>query len=308
MMWVKKQERQGSGMARIRRHPGRFIVLGILLCLAVCTGILLYRSKYCLTEAQYTIQSDKIISPVRVVQLTDLHNSTFGRDNETLAELVALAQPDLIFITGDLLNANVERTDIATGVITKLSAIAPVYVSLGNHETEYLERYGTDLIPLYQDAGATVLEQDYMDVTVHGQNLRIGGLYSYCLSWRYLDSGGADPAECAFLSEFQDTDAYTMLLCHMPVCWIQGNSLEDWDVDCVFSGHIHGGQIILPGIGGVYAPDMGWFPGRLRGLYPSADGTSTVVLSSGLGNTEWIPRFHNVPEIVTVDFLPEPAA
>ena len=130
-------------------------------------------------------------------------------------------------------------------IITKLSAIAPVYVSLGNHETEYLERYGTDLIPLYQDAGATVLEQDYVDVTVHGQNLRIGGLYSYCLSWRYLDSGGADPAECAFLSEFQDTDAYTMLLCHMPVCWIQGNSLEDWDVDCVFSGHIHGGQIVF---------------------------------------------------------------
>lgn len=308
MMWDEKQERQGSEMARIRRHPGRYIALGILLCLAVCTGILLYRSKYCLTEAQYTIQSDKITSPVRVVQLTDLHNSTFGRDNEKLAELVAQAQPDLIFITGDLLNANVERTDIATGIITKLSAIAPVYVSLGNHETEYFERYGTDLIPLYQDAGATVLEQDYVDVTVNGQNLRIGGLYSYCLSWRYLDSGGADPAECAFLSEFQDTDAYTMLLCHMPVCWIQGNSLEDWDVDCVFSGHIHGGQIILPGIGGVYAPDMGWFPGRLRGLYPSADGTSTVVLSSGLGNTEWIPRFHNVPEVVTVDSLPEPAA
>lgn len=158
-------------MARIRRHPGRYIALGILLCLAVCTGILLYRSKYCLTEAQYTIQSDKITSPVRVVQLTDLHNSTFGRDNEKLAELVAQAQPDLIFITGDLLNANVERTDIATGIITKLSAIAPVYVSLGNHETEYFERYGTDLIPLYQDAGATVLEQDYVDVTVNGQNL-----------------------------------------------------------------------------------------------------------------------------------------
>ena len=187
-------------MARIRRHPGRFIVLGILLCLAVCTGILLYRSKYCLTEAQYTVQSDKITSPVRVVQLTDLHNSTFGRDNEKLAELVAQAQPDLIFITGDLLNANVERTDIATGIITKLSAIAPVYVSLGNHETEYLERYGTDLIPLYQDAGATVLEQDYVDVTVHGQNLRIGGLYSYCLSWRYLDRwGSGSGGVCVFV-------------------------------------------------------------------------------------------------------------
>ena len=256
----------------------------------------------------YTLQSAEISAPIRIVQLTDLHNSAFGTGNQTLVDLVAKQQPDLIFITGDLLNANTQRTDIATNLISDLCEIAPVYVSQGNHETEYLERYGTDLTPRYQAAGATVLEKEYVDVTVNGQKLRIGGIYGYCQPPKYFATGEADSEEYTFLTDFQNTDAYTMLLCHMPLCWLQGSSLEDWDIDCVFSGHIHGGQIILPGGCGVYAPDMGWFSGKLRGVYTSSDGSSSLVLSAGLGNTEWVPRFHNVPEIVTVDLLPESAA
>lgn len=297
-----------SVMQRMRRHPGRVIALGIFLCLLIIVGILLYRSKYCLKNTMYTLQSAEISAPIRIVQLTDLHNSAFGTGNQTLVDLVAKQQPDLIFITGDLLNANTQRTDIATNLISDLCEIAPVYVSQGNHETEYLERYGTDLTPRYQAAGATVLEKEYVDVTVNGQKLRIGGIYGYCQPPKYFATGEADSEEYTFLTDFQNTDAYTMLLCHMPLCWLRGSSLEDWDIDCVFSGHIHGGQIILPGGCGVYAPDMGWFPGKLRGVYTSSDGSSSLVLSAGLGNTEWVPRFHNVPEIVTVDLLPESAA
>ena len=115
-----------SVMQRMRRHPGRVIALGIFLCLLIIVGILLYRSKYCLKNTMYTLQSAEISAPIRIVQLTDLHNSAFGTGNQTLVDLVAKQQPDLIFITGDLLNANTQRTDIATNLISDLCEIAPV--------------------------------------------------------------------------------------------------------------------------------------------------------------------------------------
>ena len=240
---------------------------------------------------------------IQIVQLTDLHNSTFGDNNADLIALVQEQNPDLILITGDQLNSGEENTSIATDSISALCQIAPVYVSLGNHEVEYQQSYNTDIKALYEQAGATVLEREYVDTEVNGQQLRIGGIYGYCLPARYLETNEADPEECAFLSEFQDTDRYTVLLTHMPVCWLINDGINEWDIDCVFSGHVHGGEVILPFIGGMYAPDFGWFPGKLEGVYTSDDGTKNLVLSRGLGTTEVIPRFNNIPEIVVVDLM-----
>lgn len=275
--------------------------------LAVLLGYSIYESKYGLTCTSYTLEAAQLTAPVRILHLTDLHNSVFGEDNAELVALCAAQEPDLIFITGDLLNSDVEDTSIATGLISALTALAPVYVSPGNHELEYEERYGTDVLTLYEAAGAVVLDTAWVDTEVNGQALRIGGHYGYCLPEKYLKTGEADEEECAFLSGFQDTERYTLLLCHMPLCWILDSCLDDWDVDCVFSGHVHGGEVILPLLGGLYAPDFGWFPGKLEGVYASADGTKRLVLSRGLGTTEWVPRVNNVPEVVVAELLPETA-
>ena len=276
----------------------------IIIGSIILSGLSLYLSTHALAPSHYSLTEPALTAPIRIVQLTDLHNSQFGENNTKLIDKVAAREPDLILITGDLLNQNEERTDIAETLISGLAGIAPVYVSLGNHEVGYESRYGADIRAVYEAAGAAVLEYDWLDLEIKGQAIRLGGIYGYCLPAKYASTGEARPRETEFLAAFQDTVDLTVLMCHMPVCWIINGSLDEWDVDLVLSGHSHGGQVRFPLIGGLWAPDQGWFPGRMSGLYQSSDGTKTMVLSRGLGNTEGLPRFNNIPEVLVLDLLP----
>ena len=286
----------------MKRKP-LYIFLAVLILAGAAILLSLILSTCGLSVTRYSIASPKLREPLRIVQLTDLHNSVFGAHNRRLVSKVAAQEPDLILITGDLLNANEERTDIATELIGQLKPIAPVYVSLGNHEVAYEKRYGTDLKELYTKAGAVVLEYDWAEIEVKGQKLRLGGLFGYCLPAKLLKTKEARPEECAFLEAFQDTDAHTILLCHMPYSWIKKGSLNSWDVDCVLCGHVHGGQVRIPFVGGLWAPDQDWFPGWESGIYSSKEGNKVMVLSRGLGNTDKLPRFNNIPEILVLDLV-----
>lgn len=279
---------------------GALFLLGVIL---LVHGF--YSSKYRLCVSYYTVDNSKLSGSIRIVQLSDLHNRVFGAHNQDLVDTVEKQHPDLILITGDLVNSSTENTKTAVELIAQLCEIAPVYLSLGNHELEHQAVYGTNMTLLYEEAGADVLEYSYMDLTIRGTAIRLGGLYGYCLPEKYLETNEAAPEECAFLNEFQNTEAYTILLCHMPVCWIANNGINEWDIDCVFAGHSHGGQIRLPLIGGLWAPDQGWLPGREAGLYYSDDQKKGMVLSRGLGSAEKIPRFNNTPEVVVVDLRPQ---
>ena len=279
-----------------------FLVFFLCVCIALVTSLLL--SRYGLSVSHYELTAPSFSEPIRIVQLTDLHNSEFGAHNRRLIRKVAAQEPDLILITGDMLNLNEVRTDIATDLISQLSKFAPVYVSYGNHEAAHEHIFDSDLRGLYTDAGATVLEYEWTEITVKGQRIRLGGIYGYCLPAKYHDNGPERAAECDFVEAFQDTEDYTVLMCHMPYSWIKHDSLNSWNVDLVLCGHVHGGQVRIPWIGGLWAPDQGWFPGRECGLYYSKDGAKTMVLSRGLGNTDMMPRFNNIPEIVVLDLLP----
>lgn len=260
-----------------------------------------------LTVALYQLTTDKLTAPIRLVHLTDLHSSEFREKNERLVRMVSRQRPDLILMTGDMLNGREDETEIAASLVRRLTEVAPVYFSYGNHEVTHERMFGRDLTALFEEAGAKVLDRTYEDVTVNGQTIRLGGIYGYCLPEKYLYSGEAKRWECEYLKEFQDTESYTVLLAHLPTCWIRNDNLDVWQIDCVVSGHEHGGQIRLPWIGGLYAPDQGFFPGRSSGIYASQDGKRVMVLSRGLGSGVGVPRFNNVPEIVVVDIVPQRA-
>ena len=286
---------------------GKKHLLAVLLAALALIAWGYFGSKYALELTNYVLSSPKLTVPIRVVQLTDLHNSEFGENNERLVRMVGKQNPDLILLTDDMLNGDEPRTEVVTGLIEQLAEIAPVYASFGNHEKANENVYGTDVGALFSQAGAHVLERTYEDVEIGGQTVRIGGIYGYCLPEKYLRTREARDKEVEYLHDFQETDLLTLLLCHVPTSWIVNDNLEEWDVDVIFSGHVHGGQIRLPLIGGLYAPDQGYFPGRECGLYYSADHARVMVLSRGLGSGVGVPRFNNVPEIVVVDILPQRA-
>ncbi len=117
----------------------RAAVVGVIILATILFfGFELYRSKYALVSTHYTITDERIEERIRMVQITDLHNSEFGTDNEKLAAKVEEEEPDLIFITGDLLDSREENTEIAVNLIRRLAGSAPVYISYGNHEQEYI--------------------------------------------------------------------------------------------------------------------------------------------------------------------------
>ena len=186
-----------------------------------------------------------------------------------------------------------------------MSEIAPVYCCYGNHELSWIKRFGTDLRPSLEKTGATLLDVNYCDISCQGNNLRLGGYKGYYRA--PLMTSGHDKEreklEFQFFADFENSDRYKIFLNHIPTAWLDWEYRDDYEVDLVFCGHYHGGQIRLPLIGGLFAPNIGYFPHYTKGLYASIP--AKVVLSAGLGSDRKNPRINNPGEIVCVDLIPE---
>ena len=243
---------------------------------------------------------------VRFVVVGDLHDNTFGDNDDKLVATIKKQNPDFIIADGDILNDDSKNSDIAMSFIERLVDIAPVYYALGNHEFEYMEnKKSENLLDEIEDTGATLLEMDYEDIVVNGVDIRIGGMYGYA-----FDPNGKtvkkDMGEGIydFLKEFEDTDSYKIMMCHRPDSFVFGEASKAWDVDLVVSAHNHGGQVVVPFLGGLYGGDQGYFPEYVHGLYDKDD--MKLLITSGLGSNEQkLPRFNNVPEVMVVDLIGE---
>lgn len=280
---------------------------GILLLLAVLTGVCaweIYRSYHGLEEQEYTIRSDKVDAPVTLAVISDLHDHEFGQNNEELVEKIRNIDPDVILMDGDMLNDISEDDHVVITLLEQLTGDYPVYYSLGNHEENYMARQKSKrLWKDIQNTGAVLLDQTYKRVSINGNPICIGGMYDYAFE---VDGAGhmskkdMDPKTLTFLETFQKEEEYKIMMAHRPDSFIFGEAWRTWNIDLVISGHDHGGQVILPGVGGIYGGDQGWLPKYDYGEF-HFDTVKNMIITRGLSSDKKVlPRFHNPPEIVTI--------
>lgn len=254
-----------------------------------------------LMVTELTIKNDKIpsgFSGFRLAQISDLHNAEFGKENEDLLSILKECEPDIILITGDLIDSR--RTDIEVGISfsKKAAMIAPVYYVTGNHEAR-IEEY-EELITGLEKAGVHVLDNESVIVENSGDRIAVAGMKDPSFETDYLFGDSKTVAEDVLTELISDEDIYTVLLSHRPELF---ETYVKRNVDLVFCGHAHGGQFRFPFVGGLIAPNQGLFPKYDAGVY-SKDGTDMVV-SRGIGNSILPFRINNRPEIVLVELQSE---
>lgn len=255
-------------------------------------------------EVVYYSLPAAVETEICIVQLTDLHGWEFGEGNRVLIEMVTEAAPDFIMMTGDMMDRDEEGPEVVCALIRSLTEIAPVYYGYGNHEYAWMTNHGESLTPLLEAAGAVVLDVAYTDIVYKGQQLRIGGYHGYYRQpHMFVVTEEERQRQLDFCVDFENTDRYKILLSHIPSAWLDWGYIEQFPVDLVLSGHYHGGQIRLPLLGGVYAPEAGLFPDYTEGLYVGSQ--ATCILSTGLGASPGIPRINNLPELTVVNLTPK---
>lgn len=272
-----------------------------LLVVASCISV--YISYNVLTVTEYKLKNKKVQSPMRMLLVSDLHNHQFGDNNEELIKKMLDLQPDAIFMDGDMLNVDTADCSWLFQLIRSLSSEVPVYFAYGNHEIAYQEQH-PELREQLTEAGAVVVEENYVDTTINGNAVRIGGFYDYAFSMTHPSTrqDTMDSEKYDFLDDFCSSDALKIMLSHRPDSFVFSDASSVWSIDYVLCGHNHGGQVILPFIGGLFGGDQGFLPEYASGIHQFT--SMQMIITRGLSsNPEYLPRFNNPPEIVCLDFV-----
>lgn len=278
------------------------ILIGVILGLCIAEWI---REIFTFQITHYQITSKKLNDlkeEKTIVFLTDLHNNSYGKDNNKLFDAVCSQNPDLILIGGDMLIGKPDvSTTVAEEFVCRLTEICPVYYANGNHEQRmkiYPEKFGNK----YQEykgrldkSGVCFLENEHIDVKLDDCRVQITGLEipregykKFCKTTLTLEQ----IEECIGTT---DSCKYQILLAHNP---IYADVYLDWGADLVLSGHLHGGVVRLPGVGGIITPQFRMFP-KYSGEHTLKDGKS-VVVSKGLGTHTIKIRFLNPAEMIVL--------
>lgn len=267
-------------------------LLGVLIVLIGLTVWIIWGNT-ALELNTYTVTSDDLpaaFDGYRIAQVSDLHNAQMGENNEKLLDMLRQTSPDMIAITGDIIDCYDTDMDIALAFVEEAVKIAPCYFITGNHEARIAGYFEFRL--QMEALGVEVLADERMELEKEGETLLLIGVDDpYFIS---TDTETVLTDKLRWL--VKEDDPYTVLLSHRPTVF---DLYVQSGVDLVLSGHLHGGQIRLPFIGGLYTPSTGFFPEYDAGLYTQGD--TSMIVSRGIGNSIFPVRVNNRPEVNLIE-------
>lgn len=240
---------------------------------------------------------------IRVIQLSDLHSKEFGKNNKKLLKSILKLNGDMLFATGDMIDSSMKNMDKIISFLSELNKYIPVVYIPGNNEMRCSEL--DKILNELKKNKIIVLQNEIKSINIKSNDINILGLVE-----ERVDKGEYfyQKAESKYLykdydkifKELEKKKGLKLVLSHYPENFkgIGKYSYCKYKVDIIFSGHAHGGQFILPFIGGLFAPGQGIMPKYYKGVHGNE---TKLVISRGLGNSGFPLRLFNRPEIVIVD-------
>ena len=264
-----------------------------LLCGAVLLVLWLIWGNSAVTVTRHTVESGDLpvsFSGLRIVQISDLHNASFGQGNCRLLHRLRKENPDIIVVTGDLVCYFRTDAEVALDFIREALKIAPVYYVTGNHESALKKEI--NVAAELEAIGAESLENEKICLERDGQRITLLGV----MDPGFMPGNNRDNVAQVLSEQHSSDDGYTIVLSHRPEFF---DVYVSAGVDLVFTGHVHGGQVRIPFIGGVFSQRQGFFPEYDAGIF--TEGKTSMIVSRGLGNSRFPLRVNNPPEIVAVE-------
>ena len=279
------------------KKPKRVILMTLIVLLAIFTVITLWEN-ITVGTTFFKITSDRLpasFNGFKIAQISDLHNAELGQDHSEIIRILKEEKPQIIVITGDLIDSNHLDMDTAISFVQQAVTIAPCYYVTGNHEAWIKEDY-QKLEDRLLDSNVIILHDEVVIFERDSESIQLIGLDDPEFSDQ--DSYIQQIVLSTKLSNLNLDNRFRLLLSHRPEAF---DAYVDNNIDLVLSGHTHGGQFRLPFIGGVVAPNQGFFPKVDAGEYHEFN--TTMIVSRGVGNSIIPIRINNRPEVVIVELV-----
>lgn len=276
-----------------------WLIVALFFLILAIAGVV-YWSNFGISISKYDVSSEQLPSGFegyRIVQLSDLHSASVGQGNSSLLHAVEESAPDIVVMTGDMVSRYDTDFSVTLALCAKIAEKYPTYYIQGNHEEGLAKEDWYTLKEALEECGVTVLDNEVLTLSAaNGHTVNLIGLW-FNLDYYHQMTSYYQPFTGETIQKILGSapEGYNILLAHNP------NYFEvyaAWGADLTLSGHIHGGMVRLPFIGGVLSPETLLFPKYDAGLYQQD--ASAMVLSRGLGRGRMGIRLFNPPDVVLI--------